>query len=126
MNYQNDPIAIKLYAFLVCWIQEHPAWPYEAHGWATSLRDAKSVGASLMEDAEFGEVNLAGWFASPDGEMIQTVVGWVLPWPESGEFRLLVEAITLAAKAKQKNERGVAAALTLIGVVLAAMVLFSE
>ncbi len=67
-----------------------------------------------MNEIEFNEINLAGVFKSPDGQLIATVVGWVLPWPASLEFQLLVDAITAAAKAKQRNQRGVAAGMTLI------------
>ena len=90
------------------------------------LRNVGSVGDSLLDEAEFGEIKLAGWLKSPDGELIQTVVGWILPWPASAEFKLLVDAVTLAAQAKQKNERGVAAGLTLVGAVLLFFILFSE
>jgi hypothetical protein len=126
VNYQNDPIAQRLYAFLVRWVREHPDWAYEAQGWTMGLRNVGSVGDSLLDEAEFGEIKLAGWLKSPDGELIQTVVGWILPWPASAEFKLLVDAVTLAAQAKQKNERGVAAGLTLVGAVLLFFILFSE
>jgi len=54
------------------------------------------------------------------------VVGWVLPWPTSAEFKLLVDAITLAAQAKQKNERGLAAGLTVVGAFLLLLIFLSE
>ncbi len=126
MNYENDPTARKLYTFLVRWIRDHPAWAYESSDWSVSLRKAESVGSSLLSDTEFAEVNLAGLLKSPDGQLIETVVGWVLPWPMSAEFKLLVDAITFAAQAKQKNERGLAAGLTLVGVALFLLIFFSE
>jgi len=125
MNYQNDPTAQKLYAFLARWIREHPNWAYEAEDWTMSLREAASIGSNLLDDAEFGEVNLAGWLKSPDGQLIQTVVGWLLPWPEGAEFKLLVKAITFAAQAQQNKERGVAAGVTLIAAALL-LVLFNS
>jgi hypothetical protein len=87
-----------------------------------TLKSVETVTAELMNDVELNEINLAGVFKSPDGQLIATVVGWVLPWPASLEFQLLVDAITAAATAKQRNQRGVAAGMTLIvGAVLFAM-----
>jgi len=126
VNYHTDPTAQKLYAFLVRWIRDNPNWAYEASGWSVSLSKAEAVGSSLLNDAEFAEVNLAGLLKSPDGQLIQTVVGWVLPWPTSAEFKLLVDAITLAAQAKQKNERGLAAGLTVVGAFLLLLIFLSE
>jgi hypothetical protein len=126
VNYQNDPTAQKLYAFLTRWIRENPNWAYEVSGWSMRLRKAESVGSSLLNDAEFAEVNLAGLLKSPEGQLIETVVSWILPWPMSSEFKLLVDAITLAAQAKQKNERGLAAGLTAVAAFVLLLIFFSE
>ena len=126
MNDQNDSTAQKLYAFLVRWIRDNPNWAYEASGWSVSLRTADAVVSSLVNETEFAEVNLAGLFKSPDGQLIKTVVGWVLPWPMSTEFELLVDAITLAAQAKQKNERGLAAGLTAAAAFVILLIFLSE
>jgi len=122
MDYQNDPSALKLYAFLSQWTRSHPTWAYEPSGWMMTLKSVESVTSDLMSEVEFDEINLAGVVKSPDGQLIETVVAWVLPWPTSLEFKLLVDAITAAAKAKQNSQRGVAAGLTLAaGVLLFAM-----
>jgi len=125
VNYQDDPTARKLYPFLVRWIRDNPNWAYQAQGWSVSLREVESVGSSLLDDAEFGEANFAGLLKSPDGQLIQTVVGWILPWPVSAEGNLLVDAITLAAQAKQKNERGRAAGLTAVAAFVLLLIFFS-
>lgn len=122
MDYQNDPNAVKLYAFLSQWARNHPTWAYEPNGWMMTLKSVESVTRDLMSEAKFDEINLAGVIRSPDAQLIETVVTWVLPWPTSLEFKLLVDAITAAAKAKQKNQRGVAAGWTLaVGVLLFAV-----
>lgn len=114
MDYRNDPNALKLYAFLKQWTRSRPIWANDSSGWLTTFKSVETVSAELMNEIEFNEINLAGVFKSPDGQLIATVVGWVLPWPASLEFQLLVDAITAAAKAKQRNQRGVAAGMTLI------------
>jgi hypothetical protein len=91
-----------------------------------TLKSVETVTAELLNDVEFNEINLAGVFKSPEGQLIATVVGWVLPWPASLEFRLLVDAITAAASAKQKNQRGIAAGATLIAVAVLFALLSSD
>lgn len=92
-----------------------------------TLKSVDALTAELLSEVEFYEIDLAGVFRSPDGKMIETVVGGVLPWPASVEFKLLVDAITAAAKAKQKNQRGKAAGMTLIaGTVLYVILNSSE
>ena len=122
MDYQGNPNALKLYAFLEKWTRSHPSWAYRSSGWLMTLKTVETVTAELLNDVEFNEISLVGVFKSPDGQLIATVVGWVLPLPASLEFQLLVDAITAAATAKQRNQRGVAAGMTLIvGAVLFAM-----
>jgi hypothetical protein len=127
MEYGIDPKAQKFYAFLSQWIGNRQTWAYDVSGWMMTLKSVDTLTAELMSEVELNEIDLAGLFRGPDGELIETVVGWVLPWPESVEFKLLVDAITAAAKAKQKNQRGVAAEMTLIaGALLYAIFSSSE
>ncbi len=126
MDYQNDPRAQKLYAFLVNWTRRMPGWAYDSNGWMMTSRSVESVTAELLDEAEFSEINLAGFLKSPDGQLIQTVVGWVLPWPASIEFNLLVNAITGAALAKQKNQQNVAAGLTFVAAAILIVAFVSE
>jgi hypothetical protein len=126
VDYRNDPNAQKLYAFLKRWLARHPSWAYDQSGWMMTVRTAESVAADLKNETEFAEIGLAGVLRSPDGRLIETVVGWILPWPASAEFKLLVGAITLAAQARQKNERGVAAGLTLVSIALLLLMFLSS
>jgi hypothetical protein len=122
MDYRNDSLAQSLYSYLQSWLGHRPTWAYDSSGWMMTLKSIDSLSSDFMNDVEFNEINLAGLFRSPDGELIETVVGWILPWPTSLEFKLLVDAINAAAKAKQRNQRGVAAGLTfLAGALLFAM-----
>jgi len=80
---------------------------------------AAEVAGDLLKTAEFREVQLAGILGSPDGKLIQTVVGWVLPGPQAAIFHLLVDAITLAAEATQRDQRKLAGVWTGVVALLA-------
>ena len=80
------------------------AWAHEQSGWRLVARDASTVAKQLLEDTEFVEIDLANVLQGPDGKLIQTVVSWILPDPASAEFKLLVDAVTIAARAKQRNQ----------------------
>ncbi len=69
---------------------------------------------------------MASLLSSPNGELIQTVVSMVLPFPIKLESRLQFDAIILAAMAKRQNEFGVASFLSLAGVILVALLNSSE
>jgi len=61
---------------------------------------------------------------TPDGELVRFAVGRVLPTPVSAEFNLLVDAVTIAALAKQRQQRVVAAGATAVAVVLVGAVVY--
>jgi purine-cytosine permease-like protein len=73
------------------------------------------------------DVRLAGVLGSPDGQLIQAVVGSVLPPQQAFLFDLFVEAVTLAAQSQNKNDK-VGAGVLLVGavVVLILMVIASN
>ena len=123
MTYMTDPTARKLLLFLQRWLREHPSWA-SAPGWYYRPHSANDIASELLQDAEFSEVKLATWLKSPDGVLIQTVVGWVLPQPQGLEFTLLVDAISLAAQAQQDNERGLAGGWTVVVGAMVALLLF--
>lgn len=112
MTYLTDPTARRLHAFLRRWLQEHPSWARSSSGWYYHPRTAGEIASELLQDAEFCEVRLATWLKSPDGVLIQAVVGWALPQPYGAEFKVLVDAISLAAQARQNNDRLLAGGLT--------------
>jgi hypothetical protein len=115
MTYTTDRTALKLNAFLQRWLLEHTVWAHSQPGWYYTPRAASDIANELLQDAEFNEIKLGSWLQSPDGVLIQTVVGQVLPQPYSIEFSVLVEAISLAAQAQRDNDRGLAAGLTVVG-----------
>jgi hypothetical protein len=124
MTYTRDLTALKLRMFLEKWLQDHPSWAYSGPGWYHQRRSANDIASELLQNAEFGEVKLAGWLKSPNGAMARTVVGWVLPQPYGAEFTLLVEAIMLAAQAQQDDQRKLAGGLTIVAVATLALLLF--
>lgn len=123
MTYETEPTAQRLHAFLTRWLQEHPGWACQGPLWARQLRPASEVAADLLQDAEFREVRLAGWLQSPDGALVEMVVGSVLPWPQGLEFKLLTDAVLLAAQAKRESDWRTAAVFTVVALPLVALVL---
>ncbi len=84
------------------------------------------MASALLEDAEFAEVSVATWLKTPDGELVRFVVGQVLPQPIGVEFELLVDAVTIAALAKQRQQRVVAAGATVVAVCLAGAAIYGS
>jgi hypothetical protein len=125
MDYRNDPKALRLYWFLSSWTQANPGWAYDCDPFQHVRRvcDAEALASELLAAAEASELQLAGLLKTPDGELIQTVIGWMIPWPASGEFKLLVDAVTLAAAAKQRDQRTLAGALTVAAAFILGLVL---
>jgi hypothetical protein len=125
MYYESNPLAQRLESVLRNWLAANPSWSHEmTDTWVLQPRDAAAVAADLLNDAELAEVRFAGFAGSPDGEMIRIVVGWILPYPYSTEFKLLVEAVTAAANAKQRQENERAGVLTIAALVLAGLLLW--
>lgn len=89
-------------------------------------RTVDDLAAALLDDAEFAELRLAPFLMSPDGELVRAVVGRLLPFPESYEFRLLVEAITKAAGARTQGDRQTAGAWTALAGITALLLLFGR
>src|SRR5271157_2105476 len=100
----NDPKSDRLETFLRRWLSQNPRWQYASPGWPADRRSPEELASALLADAEFAEVGLADWLNSPDGQLIETAVGRVLPMPQAIEFQVLVDALTLAAQAQQRGQ----------------------
>lgn len=128
MDYELDPTAQRLEKFLRRWLTEHPGWQWShgnVPGWAAVMRESTLLASALLDDAEFAEVGVATWLTTPDGALVRFVVGRVLPWPLGAEFNLLVEAVTIAALAKQRQRRVVAAGATAVALCLTGGVIYA-
>jgi hypothetical protein len=117
-DYTNDPRVRALRKALGDWIGANPLWYMGANesGWRQQYRTAEEIAADLAAVLEQMDVRLAGVLESPDGQLIQAVVGSVLPAPQVFLFGLLVDAVLLAAQAKNRNQKigaGVLAVLVL-------------
>jgi hypothetical protein len=126
IGYNDDPVAQRLRMLLEHWTRAQPGWAYETQNWALVLRDATAVANDLLEQTEIAEIGLARLLASPDGQMIRTVVSWVLPFPQGAEFDLLVDAITRAAEATRNGKKETAGFFTLLAVGVGALLLVSH
>jgi len=127
VDYRLDPTAQRLERFLRRWLSEHPGWQWSQGtipGWTAALRESIQLASALLEDTEFAEAGVATWLNTPDGELVRFVVGRVLPWPVGAEFNLLVEAVTIAALAKQRQQRFFAAGATVAAAFLVGAVIY--
>ena len=122
MTSSADFTAQKLLVFIERWVRENRSWARGSFGQHGQLRTARQVAQDMLEEVEFRDVGLASWINGPDGALITSVVGLVLPWPESAEYQLLIEAILIAGQTQQANQRGLAAGVMLMLGVLIALV----
>ena len=67
----------------------------------TAGQYAKQLGSTV----EFEALNLGQFFGSPDGQLIRAGVALVFPGYLAGDIDLIVDALTLAAKAQARNKR---------------------
>lgn len=118
VDYRSDPTATRLHAVLRRWLLENPGWAVELRDSQHVYRSADQIASALLADAEFAELRLSDLLHGPDGQLIETVVTWLLPYPASAELRLFVDAVTIAAAARQRNQRGVAALATVFAAVV--------
>jgi hypothetical protein len=63
----------------------------------------QALAEELLSDADFRAIQLGTWLNTPNGELISGVVLQLLPYPYSGEAKLLIEALELAAKMQRTN-----------------------
>jgi hypothetical protein len=127
-TYDQSTEAQRLRLILSEWVTHHPGWAQstETTTWITQVRSAAEIARDLLETTEIAEVRLAGILGSPDGQLIQAVVRQVVPAPYSTEFKLLVDAVMLAAEAKQKNQQKRAALATAGVVVIGLAMIFGR
>jgi hypothetical protein len=102
----------KLRAYLRRWLTSRP------YGW--NQRTAQDLAAEFLQDAAFTDIRLAGFFASPDGQVVTAIVKQVLPYPYNVGVPLLVEAIMLAAQKRTNRQIG----NTLLGVGAGTLILW--
>lgn len=122
MQEPTIPTSARLELFLRRWLAANPGWPYATgHGPYSRLRAPEDVARAILADAEFAEVRLAGWFTSPDGDLVQAVARTVLPVAPAAEIDLLVEAVTRAAAAHQRGREQVAAIWTVAAAAVAVL-----
>jgi hypothetical protein len=122
-TFEDNPNAGDLANFLRAWLRGNPRWAYTPGVQGTQFRTAREIAVDLSHAMTEADLRVAEWFESPDGELIAAVVVSVLPWPQSWELSLLVEAVTLAAQKRNKNQK-VSVGLTGVALVLVLALLF--
>ena len=104
--------AAKLQAYLHRWRAVNP------YRWR---QGAQVVANDWMRDAAFTDIKLAAILESPVGATITDVVKDALPFPESAEAAVMVDAVKIAAKGQTQDQ---VVGRVLLGA-LAALVLWS-
>lgn len=66
---------------------------------------AEQLAREFLADAEFQSFRLGTWLATPEGEVFAQAVEMVMPPFYRQDAELLVEALKIAAKLQQRNER---------------------
>ena len=97
--------AQKLASFLRGWINQNPSWIWDMSTLPPRLRTAREIANDLAPSIERGDVHIAQWFESPDGELISNAVAWALPFPWGLEVQLLKDAVLIAAQEQNRNQK---------------------
>ena len=113
----------ELVFFMRRWLSANPHWAWDSSNWpGRSRRSADEIALGILQAMEQEDVYLAQWFQSPDGQLIVRAAGEALsPWA-SADIHLFVDAVTLAAEARNKNQK---VAATMLAVALIAAVMFT-
>jgi hypothetical protein len=83
--------------------------------------DSEQLGVALADDVGFRALQLGSWLKSPDGSFIAEAVGQLIPPEYRPEYRLVVEALELAAS--HQHEAGQQQAIGIAILAAAALVL---
>jgi len=96
----------ELAYFMRRWLSANPIWAWDTTDWRGSRRrSADEVALNILHAMEQEDVYLAQWFQSPDGHLIMWAAGEALsPWA-GADLQLFADAVTLAAQARNKNQK---------------------
>lgn len=96
----------ELAHFMRRWLSANPSWAWDTSDWRKSRRrSADEVALNILHAMEQEELYLAEWFESPDGELIMWAAGEALsPWA-GADLHLFADAVTMAAQARNKNQK---------------------
>jgi hypothetical protein len=86
--------------------------------WTT---DAVELAELLFAETEFRSLRLAQWLQTPEGQVVEVLVGELLP---GLDYRLVVEALRLAAQMQQRQETRQMAGLIAVGALICLAALF--
>ncbi len=96
----------ELASFMRRWLSANPSWAWDTADWRGSRRrSADEIALDFLHAMEQEDVYLAQWFQSPDGHLIMWAAGEALsPWA-GADLQLFADAVTLAAQARNKNQK---------------------
>jgi hypothetical protein len=113
-NIQNRE---ELSAFLRQWLSDNPEWSIDySDRWNPRRRSAQEISVAIFSAMENEDVRLAEWFQTPGGELLIWAAEHAIGPYAGNDLNLFVEAVTLAAQARNKNQK--LAAGVLIGIAL--------
>ena len=125
MNINNNNTRTQeLASFLHGWIKQNTNWARDKSTLPPRLRTAREIANDLAPSIERGDVHIAQWFESPDGELISNAVALALPPPGGLEVQLLKDAVLIAAQEQNRNQKIVFGVLALALASVLASVIF--
>jgi hypothetical protein len=86
--------------------------------WTT---DPVELAELLLAETEFRSLRLAQWLQTPEGQVVEALVGQLLP---GLDYRLVVEALRLAAQMQHRQETRQVAGLITVGALICLAALF--
>jgi hypothetical protein len=98
---------------------EQPLWFIPQYHESPSVDE---LVAKFLSDVEFTAIQLGTILGTPEGDVITSAVEAVLPSFYSEDVTLIVDALTLAAKAQTREQRTDALAVAAAGLFLLALV----
>jgi hypothetical protein len=111
-------------AFLRRWVANNPGWAVDySDRWNPRHRTAHEISTDILGAMESDNELLARWFQSPDGELIVWAAGQTLGPFAGADLDLFVDAVTLAAQARSRNQKVTAGALLCVAAFLGLVLL---
>jgi hypothetical protein len=97
-------------------------WSTHPSPWPRTRPTPEQLAKELFADAEFRALKLGSWLGTPDGKLFAEAIEMVTPLPYRTDVELLLAALTLVARAQQRERVKAVGAIALAGLVVVALI----
>jgi hypothetical protein len=114
---------------VAAYLARHPNASVDWRGgvyWAGQRPSTEELSKVLLADAQAQALALGDLLRTPRGQVIEAGVAMVIPVAYAVDFKLFVEALTLASREQQRFGRNVAGAFALVAVALFGLALITR